>query len=209
MFSPGTSIRQAWARLVSFFRKRDLDRELDEELASHIGLATEDYLQRGMPLSEARRLARIKLGAIEASKDAHRDARGVRWLEDFLSDLKYAARMFVQSPGFTIAAVAAIAIGIGANTAIFSVVNTVLLKPLPYPDSDRIVQIEESYAGVGSPNVGVGRVSLWRQRTTVFQDISAHWLDHLNLTGGATPELLPVARVTADFFRLYGAPILP
>ena len=124
-------------------------------------------------------------------------------------DLRQSFRIFLQNPGFTIAALVAIAVGIGANTAVFSVVNAILLKPLPYPDADRIVQFQTTYAGVISGSiVGPSAFSSLREQTTLFQDISAHWLDHMNLTGGSNAELLSTALVTADFFRLYGAPVI-
>ena len=129
-------------------------------------------------------------------------------MRSFLEDLRYARRTLFQNPGFTIAALGALALGIGANTAIFSVVNTVLLKPLSAPDADRIVEFESTTAGVPYSAASPRNFNVWREQTTQFQDVSAHWLDHVNLTGGSDPELIPAARVTVDFFRLYGAPVL-
>lgn len=129
-------------------------------------------------------------------------------MESFLEDLRHSVRMLVQNPGFTIAALAALSLGIGANTAIFSVVNAVLLKPLSAPDADRIVEFESTVAGVSYSTTSPRNFNFWREHTTQFQDVSAHWLDHINLTGGPDPELIPAARVTVDFFRLYGAPVL-
>ncbi len=126
----------------------------------------------------------------------------------FLEDLRRSLRMLRQNPGFTIAALGALALGIGANTAIFSVVNTVLLKPLSAPDADRIVEFENTTAGASYSAASPRNFNFWREQTTQFQDVSAHWLDHVNLTGGPNPELIPAARVTVDFFRLYGAPVL-
>jgi predicted permease len=113
-------------------------------------------------------------------------------------------RILRQEPGFTLAAVAALALGIGANTAVFSLVNAVVLKPLPYPDAGRIVQLENTYSGVRTPIVGPAQFSLWRQNGTL-QEVSAYWLDHMNLTTGASAELVPAAIVSGDFFRLFGA----
>ncbi|MGH9626642.1 MAG: ABC transporter permease, partial [Bryobacteraceae bacterium] len=112
-----------------------------------------------------------------------------------------AVRMFRKSPGFTIAAIAALALGIGANTAIFSVINTVLLKPLTYPDPDRIVLFE----GGGS----IPKFKLWSEQTNLFQDVSAYDFGGagINLTGGAFPEQVRGSHVTADYFRLFGAPV--
>src|SRR5205807_1920025 len=113
-----------------------------------------------------------------------------------------------RSPGFTLITLAVLALGIGANVAIFSVVNTVFLKPLTAPDGERIVQVENTFEGVPAYGTGFPEFNLWRQQTTIFQDISAYRLDRLNLTGGPSPELIPVARVTADFFHLFGASVL-
>jgi putative ABC transport system permease protein len=130
-------------------------------------------------------------------------------MENFLKDVKHSIRMFRQSPGFTIAAVAALALGIGANTAIFSVVNTVLLKPLTYPDPDRIVQFLLTSPGGRGPGASVPKFAIWRQQTSAFQDVAAYDSGGpgLNLTGGAFPEQVKGIHVTADYFRLFGAPL--
>lgn len=130
-------------------------------------------------------------------------------MDHLLKDLKHSIRMFRQSPGFTIAAVAALALGIGANTAIFSVINTVLLKPLTYPDPDRIVQFLLTSPGGRGPSASVPKFALWRQQTSVFQDVSAYnpGGPGLNLTGGAFPEQVKGIHVTSDYFRLFGAPL--
>ena len=130
-------------------------------------------------------------------------------MESFIKDVKHSLRMFLQSPGFTIAAAGALALGIGANTAIFSVVNTVLLKPLAYPDPDRIVQFLLTSPQGSGPGASVTKFNVWRQRTAVFQDISAYDFGGpgLNLTGGAYPEQIQGIHVTKDYFRLFGAPV--
>jgi len=129
-------------------------------------------------------------------------------MQSFLEDLRHSFRALRQNPGFTIAALATLALGIGANTAIFSVVNAVLLKPLGAPDAERIVQFENTTAGASYSAASPRNFNIWRAQTTEFQDVSAHWLDHVNLNGGPNSELIPAARVTVDFFRLYGAPLL-
>jgi putative ABC transport system permease protein len=130
-------------------------------------------------------------------------------LETFFKDLKHSLRMFLQSPGFTIAAIAALALGIGANTAIFSVVNAVILKPLTYPEPDRIVLFLLTSPQGSGPAASVPKFNLWREQTRVFQDVSAYDFGGpgLNLTGGAYPEQIKGIHVTADYFRLFGAPI--
>src|SRR5262249_37630245 len=129
-------------------------------------------------------------------------------MEAFLRDLKHSLRMFRQSPSFTIPAVAALAFGIGANTAIFSVVNAVLLKPLPFPDADHIVIfMNTSSQGPPGPAASPAKFQHWRQQTDVVQDVAALQDIIVNFTGGDVPQQLHAARVSADYFRLLGAPI--
>jgi putative ABC transport system permease protein len=127
-------------------------------------------------------------------------------IDNLLQDLRYALRTFRLNPGFTITAVAALALGIGANTAIFSVVNTVLLRPLAYPDPDRIVQFMLVRSGVAWLGASATEFNLWREQTSVFQDVSAYGIGAVNLTGGAVPEQVTSAQVSVDTFRLFGAP---
>ena len=128
-------------------------------------------------------------------------------MEAFLKDLKHSLRMFLQSPGFTITAVAALALGIGANTAIFSIVNTVLLRPMPYPDPDRLVIFTLTSPGGSGPGASATKYNIWRERTDVFEDISAVANGTMNLTGVDNPEQIQTARVTSRMFRLFGLAI--
>jgi putative ABC transport system permease protein len=126
-------------------------------------------------------------------------------METFFRDLRHSLRMFRQAPGFTIAAIAALTLGIGANTAIFSVVNSVLLKPLPFPDPDRIVMFLNTSPNGANAGGAVPRFMVWREQTSVVQDAAAYRFGVMNLTGGDTPEQVQSGNVTADFFRLFGA----
>ena len=127
-------------RLVALFRKGKVERELDEELRFHVEQEIQQHVRAGVGAEEARRLALRDFGGIERTKEAVRDERGVRMIQDALADVRYALRGIGRQPGFAVAAVLTLALGIGANTAIFSVVSSVLLRPLPYPDSERIVR---------------------------------------------------------------------
>src|SRR5947199_10818932 len=130
---------RAWfLRLAGLFNKERRDRELAEEIESHLQMHIEDNLRRGMPSEEARREALIKLGGIEQTKESYRDRRGLPMLETLMQDLRFCARMFWKNPGFTAVAVLTLALGIGADTAIFSLIDAALLKSLPVRDPEQL-----------------------------------------------------------------------
>ena len=179
------------------FGRRQFEAELDEELRSHIELAADDLARRGMPRDEALRRARAAFGAVEGTKDAAREARGVRWADELAGDLRYAFRTLIKSPGYAAVAVATLALGIGANTAIFSVVDGVLLKPLPYPESERLVQIAFGYP-LGS---------LWTYRPTAasYAGVAAYeYNGELNLFVAGEAERIKGRPVSAEFFDVLG-----
>ena len=128
-------------------------------------------------------------------------------MTDFFHDVKHSLRAFWNTPGFTFAAVAALALGIGANTAIFSIVDAVLLKPVPFPAPDRLVVFQQTGPrgafSAGSP----AKFQFWREQTSVVQDVSAYRSNVLNFTGGGVPEQLHADQVSADYFKLFGAPV--
>jgi hypothetical protein len=129
-------------------------------------------------------------------------------LADVAQDIRYVSRTLRRSPGFAAAIIVTLALGIGANTAVFSVVNAVLLRPLPYPDPDRIVMLMNTWRGRVSPYAGVSppKITVWRQSTTAFTDIATYTFGRsLNLTNPRDPRVIGVARVSIDFFRLFGA----
>jgi putative ABC transport system permease protein len=141
-----SALKQACARLVSLFQRDALDGEFDEEAQLHLDLAMEDYVQRGMPEAEARRLARIKFGGVEASKDAHRDSRGLAWFEGVLNDLHFALRGLRRDRAFTVTSVATLALAIGLNVTVFAVMNAMLFRGFPLVKrNDRLVYMQERY----------------------------------------------------------------
>src|SRR5262245_37273084 len=163
--------------------------DLADEIEAHIQMQTDDNLRSGMPPEVARRAAALKFGNIESIKESCRDQRTLPLLETFITDLRFALRMLGKNPNFTVIAVLMLALGVATNTAVFSVVNTVLLKPFAYPDPERIVMFQNTFeqgglGGTGSPT----EFNWWRQQTGTFQDVSAYSLFEVaNLTGEAFP----------------------
>jgi len=137
----GQTVRRAWQRLLALVHRDRIDRELDEDVRAHLELAERDARAAGLSPEDARREALLRFGPLEAMKEAHRDGRAVPWLENLVRDVRYGLRATGRTPGFAAVVVCTLALGIGANTAIFSVVSAVLLRPLPYRDSDRLVTI--------------------------------------------------------------------
>lgn len=201
-----TTLRQAWARLVSFFRKDALDRELDEELVAHIDLATADNIRRGMSAPDARRIALARLGGIEPSKQLHRESRGLESLDGLVQDVRYAARSLRRSPGFTLTAVLTLAIGIGVNTAVFTVMNAVLFKGFPLVrDNDRVLYITTNRSAVYYPDFAD-----WRALAKSFEGMALVRGVFKTLNGeGDVPETYFATEATADIFKVLGVkPIL-
>jgi putative ABC transport system permease protein len=200
-------VRALWLRLAGLLHKEGQDREFAAELDSHLALHIEDNLRRGMTPSEARRQALVSLGGIESAREAHRDRRGVPFLETFLQDVRFGLRMLRKNPGFTIVAILTLAIGIGANTAIFSVVNTVLLAPLPFRDPDRLVMLwgRNLQKGLDGLPVSPGLFSAWKASNHVFEGMAASTDDLNTLTGGGEPEMVIGYDFSADYLPLLGS----
>jgi putative ABC transport system permease protein len=191
---PWTRVR-CWTRAVT--RRSRLEREMDAELRFHIEAYTEDLVQSGVLRQEALRRARIEFGGVERAKEECRDARRVNLFDSLMQDLRIGLRMLRKKPGFTAVAVLTLALGIGANTAIFSLVNGILLIPLPYPNPERLVSITGTY-----PKGGV--VAMREQMRTM--DVAAYYEGHeSNLTGVGQPVRLTGTLVSAEFFSVLGA----
>jgi len=138
-------------RLRSLVQRTRVEQELDEEMRYHVDRLIDDYAAAGMPLRDARYRALQEMGAIESRKEECRDARGLALADSLRQDVTYALRALRKSPGFTLVAIVSLAIGIGANTTIFTFVNAVLLQPLPFPGSDRLVSLHEHQVHSGKP----------------------------------------------------------
>ena len=190
-----------WRRFV---QRGKMERHLDAELRFHFDGLVADNLRAGMSEPEARRSARLQFGGLEQVKEECRDARGTRWVEDLWLDLRFALRMLRKTPGFAIAVIGTLALGIGMNTAIFSVVNTVLLKPVRAPDPDRMVEFMNTNRGGSGPIASEIEFNLWREQTNVFQEMSGYRLSSLSSTGVDQPQFVEAISVTKDYFRLFG-----
>jgi putative ABC transport system permease protein len=166
----------------------------------------EDNLRAGMSSEEARRVALVKLGGVTQVQELHREQRGLPMLETLFHDLRFGARMLFKNPGFTLIAVVTLALGIGANTAIFSVVNAVLLRALPYPEPGRLVRFWESNPGRGWLDFAASAPNFadWRKQQSVCEQLAAYELNTFNFTGSGEPERVAGVRVTANFFSTLG-----
>src|SRR6202021_2817586 len=195
-------------RLRSLFHSQKADKELDEELRDHIELKTEQYIAQGMTQQEARRAAVLEMGGIEKRKEECRDTRGIHFLETFAQDLRYGFRMLRKSPGFAAIAIITLALGIGANPAIFSYVNAWVIKPLPYPQVDRLMIFLAhdskkgwSYRGIASD----ADFFDYQSQNTTFESLVPYSSEYFNLTGDGTPDRILGGLVGWNFFQELGA----
>ncbi|HYY56701.1 MAG TPA: ABC transporter permease, partial [Pyrinomonadaceae bacterium] len=190
----------------NIFKRARVEQELDEELRAYVELLTEEKIRTGLAADEARRLSLIELGGLDQVKEQVRDVRVGVMMETLLQDLRYNLRVLVKNPGFAAIAVFTLALGIGANTAIFSVVNAVLLRPLPYADPDRLVQVWEyrPRQGLNRQNVSSAEFAAWHDQNSVFEEVAAIDVAEYNLTGDAEPERVVGARVSSSYFPLLG-----
>jgi len=190
-------------------RKRK-DEDLAEEIDSHLAHEQDASAARGLTPEEAHRQARLKFGNPRSVREAVWSYRSVPWLEDLWRDLRFVLRSLAKTPGFTAIAIIVIAVGIGVNTAVFSVINTVLLKPLTYPDPQSLVRLRNTFPQGSNPFASVPEFNVWRQQTSIFQQVAASDFGGagLNLTGGDHPLQVQGIHVTANYFSMLGAPVI-
>src|ERR1700728_400205 len=203
----------ALSRITSFWRnafaRQRNDRDLDAEVCSFFESLAEEKMRQGLSPEEARRAARLELGGIEQVKEEVRDVRARAWFESLLQDLRFGARMLRKNPGFTAIAVLTLALGIGANTAMFTLADAVLLRPLPYHAPNHLVWITEESSNGDSTGVSWPNFQDWKRLNTVFSGMAGYRDARMSLAGNGYPSLIPGRYVTANYFELMGiSPIL-
>ena len=204
------NLEEALNRIRSFFRKRQRDADLEAEIAAHLEMAIEENLERGLSPAEARRQALIRFGGIEPAKEKHRETRGLMNLDILLQDLKYTFRTLGRDRAFTIVAVLILALGIGANIAVFSVVNNLLLRPLPFPDAHQLVWIAPppTKCGLSCATYSTDAYDEFRMYTKSYQDVTGYFAfsssGNLALSLGGAPIPATSIDVIANFFEVLG-----
>lgn len=204
-------LRRLTRRAQAFLGKRSLDADLNEELAAHLEMAVEDNLARGMAPAEARRVALISIGGLQQARERHREARGLMTIDILGQDIRYTLRTLGRDRGFTSVAILILALAIGANIAVFSVVNTILLRPLPFPNAQQLVWIAPPPAkcGLSCATYSTDAFDEFRVNTRSFQDVTGYFAfsspDNLKLArSGGAPIPATGIDVIANFFQVLG-----
>ena len=199
------TLRTFRVRLWGSLAKHSADARLTEEIQTHLDLLTAEHVANGLSPAEAETAARRQFGGVEFAKEHSRDERGFPVIESWLQDTRFALRQLRRSPSFAIAAILTLAIGIGGTTAIFSVLDLVAIRPLSYPNPDRLVVLEESLPNFGPFPVSAADAEFWRRESTSFNQISLVMTMFGNLTGQGEPERLQIGAVTPGLLTLLGA----
>lgn len=203
------TLRALIFRVGSLFNRRQKDWEMEQEFQSHLQMEVEDKVRSGLTLEEARRAAMIKAGGLSSARESHREQRGLPFLETLFQDIRYGIRNLRKSPGFTIAAVAMLALGIGANTAMFSVVNAVLLSQLPYREADRLVQLWETEPAPGVfPFAGPDYLDWQAQNKTLESSSLSYDYAYFNLSRTGDSQVTRAMATQSNFFTTLSVPML-
>jgi predicted permease len=201
-------MRKLFAALQNLFRHKKVEHDLDAEVRSYSDLLQEEKMSNGMNANEARRASRMDLGGPEQLKEEIRSARAGAWIGTLWQDIRYAARLLRKNPGFTAVAILTLALGVGANTAVFSVVNAVVLRPLPYKDSSRIVNINTTtamfpeFTTLGNSWIAYEQM---RKDATAFEQLAPYRGSEMTLTAAGDPARLSVVSAGDGFFDLFAA----
>ncbi len=205
-----SDLRRGLGRFAAFFRGRLLDRELEAEMASHLAMAIDENMERGMTAVEARRQALLRFGGVEQAKNRHREARSIMSVEILMQDVKYTLRTLWRAPGFTIVAVLILGLGIGSNVAVFSVVNTLMLRPLPFPNAQELVWIAPppTKCGLSCATYSTDAYDEFRMGSRSYQDVTGYFAfssaGNLALKMGDAPIPATSIDVIANFFDVLG-----
>jgi predicted permease len=203
-------LRQSMQRFLALFHSPAYDRELDAEIAAHLQFAIEENLQRGLTPAEARRQALVQFGGPQQSRERHRETRSFSLLDEILQDLRYTLRILRKEHSFTVIALIILALAIGANTAVFSVVNTLLLRPLPFPDSHQLVWIAPPPSGCGlsCATYSADAYEEFRDQSFAYQGVTGYGAfstpENLRLTGRGEPQPATGIEVIGNFFQVLG-----
>src|SRR5438309_1136494 len=184
--------------------KRDREKELDQELQSHLEMAARERVEQGADEVEAARAARRELGNMELVKETTRDAWGWGFFDRLMQDLQFGVRMITKSPGFAAVAILTLALGIGANTALFSVVNGVLLNPLPYPEPEQLVTLHESKPNFDSGSISFPNFRDWRKDNRTFSMMGISRSYSYSLTGRGEAEQVIAEFISSDYLAMLG-----
>ena len=196
-------------RVLALFRWRSRDRDMEREMAFHVDSLARDYARDGLSDVDAQRAARRQFGNLTRLKERGHDERTMRLLEDVTRDVRHAARGLWRSPGFSLAVILTLALGIGGNTAVFSVVDQLLLRPLPYPDGDQLVVVEETVGANPHADVSPANWLDWQRESRTFRRFAAWRSWSFTLTGTGEPRRVNAQQVSSEFFPLLGvAPLL-
>jgi hypothetical protein len=195
------------ARILAWFKRAELDHDLDNELESHLDLLVEENIRRGLSPAEARREARLRLGNVTSLREQHRETRGLPFLDTLLQDLRYTFRILRRDTGFALFAILIVGLGIGASAIVFSVLNTLLLRPLPFKDADSLVWIA-NLKSVPEQTTQVNHILDAREANNSFTELAAYFayynIGDRKLTGEGEPERLTAVPVTENFFHVLG-----
>src|SRR5882724_7076604 len=186
----------ALSRLSGIFGSMRFEKEIEEEMREHIELMTEECTRRGMTLDEARREAQLSFGGVVQMKEVYRNQRGLPMIETLAQDLRYSIRVLVKAPGFTVVAILTLALGIGANTAIFSVVNGVLLRQLPYADPGRLLTLRLNQSLPDLDDI--------KSQARSFTQIGSIAIQPVDYTSGSEPEQLQAGMIDSEMFAVLG-----
>jgi predicted permease len=197
------STRRTLQRLLSLLRQGRLDRELEDEIQAHLEMAEQEAIAAGMTPQDARESARRRFGGIDQMKEEHRDHRSLRVIENLITDARYGLASLRRDPGFAATVIAVLALGIGANAAMFSILDGILLKPLPFPHPERVVDVREAPSPTTRNAITTLNFVDWKRLNTVFEALAAVDFARVAVTIGGEPSPFACQRVSADYFQVF------